>query len=254
MHDYASPSEQPNHSSAGRIEDLQSPRPSTRLFQILQNALAEYSNPRSLIEALKTHPRLEVLFQAANGQLEESLQNHCECALALYEEYFRDTALTDYFSKSAMRLLFALHDIGKPLGATNGPEQYEYHVQVLDSISDELPLSALEKAVIREFVSDDIIGGYGQGYYTLEEAASIFREASSRLGVSPVELFKIYTIYFQCDAGAYTVVARNSGEHDFLFKITEDQKFVMADDEPRVLMSDFMEQKIRNLNAILAQP
>lgn len=204
-------------------------------------------SPESLIEALCTHPRLHKLFSAPNGRLKESLSEHSVRVLGIYEKYFASSPLPAFFSANAMRLFLAMHDIGKPLGAKNGPEQHSFHVEVFDSIAKELPLSSQESMLIREMLADDLIGGYVQGYYSLAQATQKLDALSAQLNVSSADLLQIYTAYYHCDAGAYTTMSGGIDRLNFLFEESSNQQFVFDTKYHRFKMSDRLEQLFAKL-------
>lgn len=123
----------------------------------VSRALGRNYAPEGLIAALKQNPRLAHLYEQDSGVMESySIERHSLFVLHQFERYFCDHPIP-VLSLEAMRIMLALHDIGKPLrNATES--QHQCTLRILDELQADLPISSYEFRIIRALVSQDFVG------------------------------------------------------------------------------------------------
>lgn len=129
-------------------------------------------SPQLLIDALKLHPRLELLYEQ-ECPYPMGYQNdlHAHAVLTQFDKYFapqwRDSP--SGFTLSDMRLTLALHDIGKFLAAP-GEGQHSYTIGVIDSVRSILPMSDASSQIMKAIIDGDPIGSYFKSFTKVKES------------------------------------------------------------------------------------
>ena len=163
-----------------------------------------------------------------------TLREHIWYMFVHYKMYF--SGLGDSVLR-LMALVTVLHDIGKPLSAVVGRNdiQTQYTMTVITSfnIMDNLIASSkinLQQSRLAMLMITGGLGDYFKGNISLEEVSSGIRDKASLMGMDPCSFLFLLTIYYQCDAGAYTheVGANPRLEHLFSYE-TKDRKSFLED-------------------------
>ncbi|MFA4998024.1 MAG: rRNA adenine N-6-methyltransferase family protein, partial [Bacteroidales bacterium] len=184
--------------------------------QKIIDALAQPDfHPAQLIDALKKNPKIRQLYEAPAGVREGyAVEEHTLRVMKLFEEYFTKCRLP----LNIMRLTFALHDIGKSLAVRNDElkKHAQYTERVIREIFPVLPVSGVELQLIITLIKNEAIDAYLNRRLKIQRAVRLIREGAEQASLPMVDFFRLLTIYFQVDAGAY---AMEPGSLAYLFAI-----------------------------------
>ncbi|MDD5238203.1 MAG: SAM-dependent methyltransferase, partial [Candidatus Omnitrophica bacterium] len=224
--------------------DLQE-HPEVRQKIIEALAQADF-NPAQLIDALKEIPEIRQLYAASAGVREGyTVEEHTLRVMELFEEYFAQDRL--------LRLTFALHDIGKSLAIKNGEREKhaQYTERVIREITPMLPVSGAELQLIIALIKNEAIDRYLNKGLKVREAVRLIGEGAKEASLPLVDFFRLLTIYFQVDAGAYAMepgslaylfaVDRQAG--DFVFNEAKGRLTFSRGDEERFCVLEEMVNK-----------
>ena len=181
--------------------------------------------PAILIEILSRHPEARELrsgswdVPVAEG---DSLKTHTLRALNLFEKYFAGNDVPLPLDRGLMRVIMALHDIGKPRAIMEGDvnEQHARTVEILESIRKDLPFPPDQIDAAISFITGEAVidrfmrsKGYDESIRTATD--EIVRRADE-LDMSPEDYLLALTALYQSDAGAYSTMAGARGGTDYL--------------------------------------
>lgn len=150
------------------------------------------------------------------------LQEHVLAVLHIFELFF-----AKYFElnqRNAMRLLLALHDIGKPLAIQRGSKtlQHRFTLRILKRI----PITAINhpyRSWIYEMLRDDYLGAFLKGERDIDESVEALLNCVVLLGVDKRIFFHHLSVYYQCDVASYTRITTFSRALDSVFEWNEEQ-------------------------------
>jgi hypothetical protein len=185
------------------------------MITILKN---ESARPKEIISALKTIPDLKTAYETKVRHY--TLEAHTLLVMEQFDKYF--STLDIIMPRNLFRLLLALHDIGKPRAFLEGNinNQYQYTIQMINQIRNQLPFRSKSVDFCVTLINGDPVGLYLQGKIDLATATTVVHNMAAGLPLSTPDFFRILTMYYQCDAAAYTVDAGGLRflEHLFLYK------------------------------------
>lgn len=158
-----------------------------------------------------------------------SLEEHSSAVVEQFERFFRGP-LPGGVDRSLMRLILALHDIGKPSAAKEKGVafQHEYNRRIASEYLRKWGYTDKEIAVASALVGSDPIGGHLKNFKggpaAEERYAAEMRAAAKEAGLPVDQYFELARIYYMSDASAYTLTgAGGEGflDHLFVFKPSE---------------------------------
>ncbi len=195
---------------------------------IIQIANAEKLNPFRLIEELKQNPELRELFEADAGVEEGfSIEQHTATVLNQYEKYFAESQRASGTMPRYMRLLLAMHDIGKPLGGYDKNKQHSETDRIASKHLARIGFTPEQIKALCGLIKGDPIGAYLRGRTKVGQAASEIIKMAQEAGLSPIMFFDFLKIYFSCDCSSYRSELGGSGAVDYLFDPDQSElKFV----------------------------
>ncbi|MEO6508645.1 MAG: hypothetical protein ABIO02_01715, partial [Patescibacteria group bacterium] len=187
---------------------------------------SEDYTPTMLIEALKSSPYIKTLYEMSAGVQEGySTEEHTDMVMNQFEKYFSNAFESSVISREELRLLLALHDIGKPMAVrvTGSTEaQHEYTKKVMNYALQSLELSPTKVDTLISLVDQDIIGEYFKGSISAGDATTQITELSSTIGVTSSDLLATLRMFYISDASAYTTDAGAPGGLDNVFSFQQD--------------------------------
>lgn len=199
------------------------------------------NTPVELIMNLKMHPELNDHFNKSIGGPDKlTLQEHTIAVMSNYQKCFNHQQA--FFPEEKIFLLFlALHDIGKPkaIALGNRHEQHHHTLEIIDAITSTLPVDATQIEKIKILINEDPIGKYlnpavSQSLdVTVREIIAI----NEKFGMSFVDFYLSYIIYYQCDAAGYGSLVET------LFKTAESGELLKHPEKNRLLFNDPYETK-----------
>jgi hypothetical protein len=114
--------------------------------------------PTNLIAELKKHPRVAFLYEQDSRIPEKyTIEEHTEMVLGQFERYLVNAPMPSGITKDELRLMLALHDIGKSI-PLNKDDQHRATIEVIESLRADLPISESGWAIGRLLIDNDLIG------------------------------------------------------------------------------------------------
>jgi len=188
---------------------------------VLECAKQENFNPKELISFLKADPELNKLFNSDADVFEFlTVEKHTLMMMNQFEKYFSKSYNSTLLSKDELRIVMALHDIGKPISVEktgSRKDQHLYTLEVAMPIFKDLGFSEKDQNLVYEMINHDILGAYFTEWYDLDRSVKEICEIANRLKCSAMELLKLFRIFYFCDASSYTKNAGGRYSLDLLF-------------------------------------
>lgn len=192
--------------------------------KITENLTGPEFKPSEFIDLLKSSPYLKTIYEMSAGVGEGyTTEQHTTMGMEQFEKYFSSKFKSSFLTREDFRLLFAFHDIGKPVafyseGSTYA--QHEYTKKVLSYALQATGIQSSKADTIVSLVDQDILGEYFQGKVEAQKSAEQINDLSETIGVPVSDLIDILKMYFICDAGSYTADAGGQVSLDsaFVFK------------------------------------
>ena len=205
----------------------------------------ERYNPSKMITALELiMPKLEELYNTKVRHY--VVKRHTELVCEQFEKYpFKFNG--EYMSIDMMRIILAIHDIGK---AINRTFQHEYTISLLKELWALTPFTEYELKLAEILLKNDNIGTYFKGMFDLEELRNEITEDSKSLNI-PIEVLLEYKmILYQCDIASYTKDAGGLEYLEHMFEYKNNEK-VFDDDKGIILMSELYATRYNQLIAAI---
>lgn len=175
-------------------------------------------SPEELISALElVMPKLEELY---NTRVRHYIvKNHTLLVCQQFEKYlFRFDS--DYMNLDLMRVILAMHDVGK---AIDRPTQHEHTLNIIRELWESSPFTDYELSLAECLLKNDHMGLYFKGQYELENIKNEISDDAMILNMEPSVLLQYKMILYQCDIASYT---KDAGGLKYL-----EQMFVYEDGE-----------------------
>lgn len=164
-------------------------------------------SPDALLDALEAIPELSAHWSVNVGvHAVFTLRTHTLRVLDCHEQHFARRPQADPRSVGCFRLFLALHDIGKPLAIAAGDKnwQHRFTVDLLRRTRTAYPVTDVEFGDWIALVDGDPIGAYLKGDLPPRETGALIRTMAGRSSLSFGAFCHRLTVYYQCDASAYT--------------------------------------------------
>jgi hypothetical protein len=205
-------------------------------------------NPQELIDYLKSISDLKQCYQQKVRHY--TIEHHTLLVINEFEKYFAQIELP--LNKNLIRLMLALHDIGKPQAFIGGNigNQYKYTTEKIDSLRNFLPFSSPEIDLCIILISLDPLGMFLQGHNNLKTAKNEIITLACKTNLTIPDFFKLITVYYQCDTASYTKDAGGLKYLEFLFVYKNGIK-VFDDLNKRLKFSSNFETKFIELEKTL---
>lgn len=128
------------------------------LKEKLSRALEAGLGGAELIDLLKEHPRLAFLYdQDARVAENYTIEEHTQMVLRQHDRYLAQARLPDGITREELRLVLALHDIGKPIPA-NKEDQHRATIEVIEALRECLPIGDRAWEIGKALIDNDIVG------------------------------------------------------------------------------------------------
>jgi sRNA-binding carbon storage regulator CsrA len=223
------------------------------LLQQLAEALAlPQLYPLALLNIVVTIPwhkgNLGDLLSAGDG-----LYTHTIKAMRQFWKYSELIHLPGNFSTNLYLLLFALHDIGKPLGRRQ--QQHANTLQVINEVRSYLPVDDQSLMVMKELIDNDhLFSNYILNPESnLEATVQTLRTKAQKVGLSIRDYYYLQMIYYQFDVISYPAlryVFVSTAETEPTFDPAKGRLLFSNDKEPYVEM---LEKRISEMDELLPQ-
>jgi hypothetical protein len=169
---------------------------------------------------------LATLFAADAGVWEGyTVREHTLMVLGLFEKYFVKSVESDQVPM--WRFFLALHDIGKPRAVqeTGSKErQSVFTVPILKAAAEHCHFSQYYVQTMVELEQQEIIGPYFKDEISTDVALHDIKQIAQNLSLSSQQALQLITIYYICDAGAYSEFAGGKYSLDYVFEVDEVQR------------------------------
>ena len=116
-----------------------------------------------------------------------------------------------------MRLVLAIHDIGKAIDRST---QHEHTLSLVRELWENTPFTEHEFNLVEVLLRDDHLGSYFQNKYELSDLKEEIVANATELKMSPSILLQYKMILYQCDIASYTKDAGGLKylEHMFVYE------------------------------------
>jgi len=207
--------------------------------------LKEEISGLEIIEILKTHPLLKHWYsQPIGGSDNLNLDKHTQKVIENYETYFSGKVKL-LSTDNNFKILLALHDIGKPKAVLEKTKenQHEYSLNIISSLSKEVPFFKTNLNKIEAIINADPIGKYLDTRFNMSIAESVncIKVMSEKLGLTIKETWRNLVIYYQCDAAGYNSLKTK------IFANDADGNLVYSKEKNRLSFSVSVEEKFEKL-------
>lgn len=180
-----------------------------------------------------------------------TLEKHTCLVLGQFGQYFAKSKLP--ISPELFRFMLTVHDIGKAQAARERclANQYGHTLRMIDQLRPEIPFTGLAVDCCLKIIEGDPLGGYLKGETTSQLTVEQIKQLARETYLSVPDFFWTLTIYYQCDAGAYT---KDAGGLPFLEKLFTYKDGLKQLDQKRKILcfSPNLESKYQKLEMALA--
>ena len=188
-------------------------------------------SPEELITSLElAMPKLEELYNTRVRHY--VVKKHTILVCKQFEKYAFHFD-SKYMNVDLMRIILAVHDIGKAIDRSN------QHIQTLSIINElwsQTPFTEYEQKLTEVLLGNDNISTYFQGKLSLEELKNEIVEDAKSLQISQKALLQYKMILYQCDISSYTKDAGGLKYLEHMFEYKDGEK-IFNDEEGIITMS-----------------
>ena len=188
---------------------------STVIENFLGISLDDDYSPEEMITALELiMPKLEELYNTRVRHY--VVKKHTLLVCEQFEKFAFDFD-NKYMNIDLMRLVLAVHDIGKAIDRST---QHEHTLSLVHELRENTPFTEYELNLVEVLLKDYHIGSYFQNKYDLSELKEEIVVAATELKMSPSTLLQYKMILYQCDIASYTKDAGGLKylEHMFVYE------------------------------------
>lgn len=187
--------------------------------------------PEELITSLElVMPKLEDLYNTRVRHY--VVKKHTMLVCEQFEKYpFSFDA--NYMSIDLMRIVLAVHDIGKAIDRST---QHEHTLSLIDEFWGITPFTEYELNLTKVLLKNDNIGAFFQDKYGLEELKNEIVEDAKTLDVPQKSLLQYKMILYQCDISSYTKDAGGLKYLEHMFEYKNSEK-IFDDKEGIIVMA-----------------
>lgn len=189
-------------------------------------------SPNEFITSLELiMPKLEELYNTKVRHY--VVKRHTELVCEQFERFpFKFNS--EYVSIDMMRIVLALHDIGK---AIDRMHQHEHTITLIKELWTQTPFTQYELKLAEILLKNDNMGAYFRGKLSSEEVKNEIIEDAKTLNIPSEVLLEYKMILYQCDISSYTKDAGGLEYLEHMFKYKNNEK-VFDDEEGIIAMSD----------------
>lgn len=196
----------------------------------------EYS-PEELIVALElAYPKFEELYNTKVRHYVTKVHTLIVCEQ--FEKYaFKFN--TDFMNLDLMRVILAIHDIGK---AVDRDTQHEQTLSLVRDFWADTPFTDYELKLTESLLKDNHLGYYFQQKYELEPLVDEIVADAKELNIAPDILLQYKMILYQCDVASYTKDAGGLKYLEHLFEYKDGEKVFNEEDGLISMSPEFKER------------
>lgn len=142
------------------------------------------------------------------------IKEHTLLVCKQFEKYAFDLD-TDYINIDLMRIILAIHDVGK---AIDRSKQHEHTLDIVREFWELTPFTEYELKLAEVLLKNDNISMYIQNQYDIEKLKSEIINDAKELKIPSRVLLQYKMILYQCDVASYT---KDAGGFPYLEKLFE---------------------------------
>lgn len=132
-----------------------------------------------------------------------------------------------------MRIVLAVHDIGKAIDRAN---QHEHTLSIINELWNLTPFTDYELKLTEVLLKNDNMGTYFQRKFSTEDLKNEILEDAKALNIPQKILLQYKMILYQCDISSYTKDAGGLKYLEHMFEYEDGEK-VFDDKEGIIVMS-----------------
>lgn len=198
--------------------------------------------PKVLIDLLSKDTELDELYAADSGVFERfTIGQHTEMVLTQFERYFGHTM--EKGKRAFMRLVLALHDIGKSKSVqeTGGVEkQHEYTLPILSRVIEQMryPTEVINLAKIlvdQDYIGKLLKGDLGYSDPNFNSTRTEIHDRSQKNNITQAEYLDLIKVFYLADASSYTQDTKELGGKaslDHLFDFDREKRTIRFSSNP----------------------
>ena len=196
-------------------------------------------SPEELITALElVFPKFENLYNTKVRHYVTKVHTLIVCQQ--FEKYpFKFN--TDVMNLDLMRVILAIHDIGK---AIDRETQHEQTLSLIREFWETSPFTEFELKLTESLLKDNHLGYYFQQKYELEPLVDEIVADAKDLNIASEILLQYKMILYQCDVASYTKDAGGLKYLEHLFEYKEGEKIFDEEEGLISMSSEFKERYI----------
>lgn len=218
--------------SAGVRREEQAPpsREEVRIASLDRDAfdslMARTHTPMEVIEFFDAE--FKAAFDADSGSDGYTIRRHTLMVMGQFRKYFSYQPLPGGVSSDLIEMTLALHDIGKPEAIAEGSKdrQHEFTDPHIRAAARALGYGEEQVRLAASLAAADTIGLFLMRKGSAEEHAQALATAAQGTGLTTQEFYDLVKIFYQSDAGSYTVDAGGSASLDNLFEFEPDDRIM----------------------------
>ena len=175
-------------------------------------------SPEELITAIEiAMPKLEELYNTKVRHY--VVKQHTLLVCQQFEKYAFDLN-TKLMNIDLMRLVLAMHDIGK---AIDRATQHTHTLSLIREFWPETPFTDYELKLVEVLLKDDHLGNFFQGRYDCNMLQDEIKKDAEELQIDASCLLQLKMVLYQCDIASYTKDAGGLKylEHMFVYENNE---------------------------------
>lgn len=172
-------------------------------------------SPEELITAIEVEmPELEELYNTRVRHY--VLKKHTLLVCEQFEQYAFDFN-QKILNLDLMRIILALHDIGKAIDRTS---QHDHTLSLVREFWEKSPFTEYELKIAEVLLKNDHLGNYFKNKYDLDSLKQEIISDAENLHIDSAALLQLKMILYQCDIASYTKDAGGLKylEHMFVYE------------------------------------
>ena len=202
-------------------------------------------DPSELITAIEiAMPKLEKLYNTKVRHY--VIKQHTLLVCQQFEKYAFKVN-TKVMNVDLMRLVLAMHDIGKAIDRVT---QHTYTLSLIKEFWSGAPFTDYELKLVEVLIKDDHMGKFFQGKFNGRELQHEIKNDADELQIDASCLLQLKMVLYQCDIASYTKDAGGLRYLEHMFVYKNDEK-VFNEDEGLLAMSAEYWNRYKQLKSIM---
>lgn len=191
-----------------------------------ESLMSRPHTPQEVIEFFDGE--FKAAFDADSGSDGYTIRRHTGMVMGQFRKYFSYQPLPGGVSSDLMEMTLALHDIGKPEAIAAGSKdlQHEFTDPHIRAAAHSLGYSEEQVRLAASLAAADTIGLFLMRKGSAQEHAQALASMAQGTGLTTQEFYDLVKIFYQSDAGSYTVDAGGRASLDNIFEFEPDDRIM----------------------------